>query len=129
MCSHNYLTEYNCLLAVGENPIAILKAASNIIRKELGVFDLTLQVEEYREDMQDCNKCQEPKDWSSKIVKRDVFCEKVYSYFIYCIFCFPGIHKVSFPHHVKCRSPNKSFSFIVEKWGWYVRYRKIQNSI
>lgn len=49
-------------IAEGENPIAILKAASNIIRQDLGVFDLTLQVEEYREDMQDCNKCQEPKD-------------------------------------------------------------------
>ncbi|GFT75974.1 zinc transporter 3 [Trichonephila clavipes] len=46
----------------GENPIFILKKASNIIRKELGVFDLTLQVEEYRDDMQDCTKCKEPKD-------------------------------------------------------------------
>ncbi|CAL1295650.1 unnamed protein product [Larinioides sclopetarius] len=50
------------VVAKGENPITILKKASGIIRKELGVFDLTLQVEEYREDMQDCNKCKEPKD-------------------------------------------------------------------
>lgn len=50
------------VIAKGENPITILKAASNIIRQDLGVFDLTLQVEEYREDMQDCNKCKEPKD-------------------------------------------------------------------
>ena len=50
------------VIAQGESPISILKAASNIIRQDLGVFDLTLQVEEYREDMQDCNKCKEPKD-------------------------------------------------------------------
>lgn len=46
----------------GENPISILRQALNIIRKNLGVFDLTLQVEEYRDDMQDCSKCQEPGD-------------------------------------------------------------------
>lgn len=46
----------------GENPISILKQASSIIRQNLGVFELTLQIEEYREDMQDCSQCQEPKD-------------------------------------------------------------------
>ncbi|KFM72121.1 Zinc transporter 2, partial [Stegodyphus mimosarum] len=50
------------VIASGENPITILKKASTIIRRDLGVFDLTLQVEEYREDMQDCTKCKEPKD-------------------------------------------------------------------
>ncbi|XP_035214966.1 zinc transporter 2-like isoform X2 [Stegodyphus dumicola] len=50
------------VIASGENPITILKKASSIIRRDLGVFDLTLQVEEYREDMQDCTKCKEPKD-------------------------------------------------------------------
>ncbi|KAG8195974.1 hypothetical protein JTE90_028948 [Oedothorax gibbosus] len=50
------------VVARGENPISILKTASGIIRKELGVFDLTLQVEEYKDDMIDCNKCKEPKD-------------------------------------------------------------------
>lgn len=53
---------YFNLTAKGENPIAILKTASGIIRKELGVFDLTLQVEEYKDDMLGCNKCQEPQD-------------------------------------------------------------------
>nr|XP_042910222.1 zinc transporter 2 [Parasteatoda tepidariorum] len=50
------------VIAKDEDPISVLKKTSSIIRKELGVFDLTLQVEEYRDDMVNCNQCQEPKD-------------------------------------------------------------------
>ena len=47
-------------IAKGQDPTAILKAASNIIRKKFEIFELTIQVEEYRDEMDDCKQCENP---------------------------------------------------------------------
>ncbi|XP_076358032.1 proton-coupled zinc antiporter SLC30A2-like [Tachypleus tridentatus] len=49
-------------IAKGESPTIVLKQASREIRSNFDVFELTLQVEEYREVMQECTQCQDPED-------------------------------------------------------------------
>lgn len=46
--------------APNEDKTRILKKASERLRSEFDIFDLTLQVEEYREEMDDCSQCQSP---------------------------------------------------------------------
>uniref|UniRef100_T1JHY7 Cation efflux protein cytoplasmic domain-containing protein n=1 Tax=Strigamia maritima TaxID=126957 RepID=T1JHY7_STRMM len=46
----------------GMNTQQILKDASNVIRKKFSFFEMTLQIEDYRAEMQDCTQCQCPKD-------------------------------------------------------------------
>lgn len=38
----------------------VLKSASSAIRAKFDVFELTIQVEEYRNEMDDCNQCKNP---------------------------------------------------------------------
>lgn len=49
-------------IAKGHNPMSILKQASREIHGNYNIFELTLQVEEYKEEMKDCEQCQEPSD-------------------------------------------------------------------
>lgn len=39
---------------------SVLKSASSAIRAKFDVFELTIQVEEYRNEMDDCNQCKNP---------------------------------------------------------------------
>lgn len=39
---------------------SVLKTASSSIRAKFDVFELTIQVEEYRNEMDDCNQCKNP---------------------------------------------------------------------
>jgi cation diffusion facilitator family transporter len=41
----------------GEDPAVVLKTASTVIRSTFDVFELTIQVEEYRNEMDDCVQC------------------------------------------------------------------------
>ncbi|RWS31629.1 Zinc transporter 2-like protein [Leptotrombidium deliense] len=43
-----------------EDPSMVLKRASNLMRRKFNIFDLTIQVEEYRDEMKDCNQCKIP---------------------------------------------------------------------
>ncbi|KAI1305289.1 Zinc transporter 2 [Halotydeus destructor] len=45
----------------GNDPAAILKVASSAIRANFDIFELTIQVEEYKEEMDDCRLCELPK--------------------------------------------------------------------
>ncbi|XP_054156572.1 proton-coupled zinc antiporter SLC30A2-like [Oppia nitens] len=47
-------------IAKGQNPTKILSMASQQIRKQFSIYELTIQVEEYREEMSDCQQCQTP---------------------------------------------------------------------
>jgi len=49
-------------LAIGKNedPALILKRASNLMRRKFDIFDLTIQVEDYRDEMMDCDQCKLP---------------------------------------------------------------------
>lgn len=49
-------------IAPQEDAMSILRQASKEIRSKFDIFELTLQVEEYKEDMQACSQCQDPKD-------------------------------------------------------------------
>lgn len=53
LCAHIVVRE-------GENATAILQKVSREIRERYDIYELTLQVEEYKEDMQNCNQCQDP---------------------------------------------------------------------
>lgn len=44
----------------GTDPAEVLKIASSSIRSKFDVFELTIQVEEYRNEMEDCTQCQNP---------------------------------------------------------------------
>lgn len=44
----------------GCDAAVILKAASTAIRSKFDIFELTIQVEEYREEMADCKQCEIP---------------------------------------------------------------------
>ena len=46
--------------APGCNPKVILKEASVVIRRRYNIYEMTLQVEDYVQDMSDCNQCQNP---------------------------------------------------------------------
>ena len=50
------------LFALGkdDNPKTVLKRASRLIRTRYNIYEMTIQVEEYNDDMIDCNKCQDP---------------------------------------------------------------------
>lgn len=41
----------------GADPAVVLKTASTVIRSKFDVFELTIQVEEYRNEMDDCVQC------------------------------------------------------------------------
>jgi len=49
-------------LAIGKNqdPKYVLRKASKLIKEKFNIFDLTIQVEEYKEEMQDCTQCNPP---------------------------------------------------------------------
>uniref|UniRef100_A0A2I9LPZ2 Zinc transporter 2 n=1 Tax=Centruroides hentzi TaxID=88313 RepID=A0A2I9LPZ2_9SCOR len=49
-------------IAKGQSSIDILKQASREIHRNFNIFELTLQVEEYKEEMLACTRCQEPAD-------------------------------------------------------------------
>lgn len=44
--------------AQNEDQARILRKASQRLRSEFDIFDLTLQVEEYKEEMDECTQCQ-----------------------------------------------------------------------
>ena len=46
--------------ARGANPRVILREASEAIRRKYNIYEMTLQVEDYEQDMSDCNQCQNP---------------------------------------------------------------------
>ena len=46
--------------APGANPKVILREASVAIRRKYNIYEMTLQVEDYEQDMSDCNQCQNP---------------------------------------------------------------------
>lgn len=46
----------------GQDPTAILRVASGVIRNKFDIFELTIQVEEYRDEMADCKQCEDPAD-------------------------------------------------------------------
>ena len=41
----------------GADPAVVLKAASTVIRSRFDIFELTIQVEEYQDEMDDCVQC------------------------------------------------------------------------
>jgi hypothetical protein len=47
-------------LAPGSNPQVVLREASTRIRAKYNFYEMTLQVEEFEEDMDDCNQCKPP---------------------------------------------------------------------
>jgi len=49
-------------LAIGKNqePKYVLRKASKLIKEKFNIFDLTIQVEEYKDEMQDCTQCNPP---------------------------------------------------------------------
>ena len=47
-------------LAPGANFQQVLQEASMRIRAKYDFYEMTLQVEEFHEDMEDCTQCQEP---------------------------------------------------------------------
>merc|ERR1712238_49851 len=55
-------TALSCHLAVapGSNAQTILREASTRIRSKYNFYEMTLQVEEFEEDMDDCNQCKPP---------------------------------------------------------------------
>ncbi len=46
--------------AKGQNPIKILNMASNEIKTRFDIYELTIQIEEYRDEMKECQQCQSP---------------------------------------------------------------------
>lgn len=44
------------------NAIQIIKDASKAVTEEFGLMEVTVQVEEYEDTMEDCKQCQDPKD-------------------------------------------------------------------
>jgi len=44
-------------ISKGTDPAVVLKTASSVIRSRFDVFELTIQVEEYRNEMDDCVQC------------------------------------------------------------------------
>jgi cation diffusion facilitator family transporter len=46
----------------GRDPAVILKTASHSIRSKFDIFELTIQVEEYRDEMADCRQCEIPSE-------------------------------------------------------------------
>ena len=48
-------------IARGSNAQNILREASTRIQAKYNFFEMTLQVENFEEDMADCNRCQPPK--------------------------------------------------------------------
>lgn len=46
----------------GQDAASILRAASHAIRSKFDIFELTIQVEEYREEMADCKQCEIPSE-------------------------------------------------------------------
>lgn len=53
------------LPAPGANFQQILQEASMRIRAKYDFYEMTLQVEEFHEDMEDCTQCQGPEQWRS----------------------------------------------------------------
>ncbi|CAG2116337.1 unnamed protein product [Medioppia subpectinata] len=47
-------------IAKGQNPTKILNIASQQIKNRYNIYELTIQVEEYRDEMSDCQQCQTP---------------------------------------------------------------------
>lgn len=47
-------------LAKNAEPTEVLRKASSAIRSKFDIFELTIQVEEYRDEMKDCTQCQDP---------------------------------------------------------------------
>jgi zinc transporter 2 len=61
MFFESFKQEIHFLLAEpGMNAQAILKEASIRIRNKYDIYEMTLQVEDYEEEMSDCNQCQNP---------------------------------------------------------------------
>ena len=48
------------ILAKTQNPTNILNIASQEIKRQFNIYELTIQVEEYRDEMSDCQQCQTP---------------------------------------------------------------------
>jgi hypothetical protein len=48
------------LTAAGSNYQKVLKDASTRIRAKYDFYEMTLQIEEFHEDMDDCSHCQAP---------------------------------------------------------------------
>ena len=42
------------------DPKYVLRKASKLIKEKFNIFDLTIQVEEYKDEMQDCSQCNPP---------------------------------------------------------------------
>lgn len=47
-----------CIPEKGYEPLKILDAALREIKSRYDIFELTIQIEEYQEEMQDCQQCQ-----------------------------------------------------------------------
>ena len=54
------LTSFPSFLAPGINAQTILKEASTRIRAKYDFYEMTLQVEDFENDMSDCNQCKPP---------------------------------------------------------------------
>jgi zinc transporter 2 len=48
------------MTAKGQNPIKILNLASSEIKTRFDIYELTIQIEEYRDEMKECQQCQSP---------------------------------------------------------------------
>lgn len=53
--------QYILLSEPGVSPQAVLRHASRNIQANFNIFEMTLQIEEFREDMENCQQCQYPK--------------------------------------------------------------------
>lgn len=49
-------------VADGFDSQEILKSATKLLRKQYGVFECTIQIENYSNDMEDCTGCEHPKN-------------------------------------------------------------------
>jgi len=48
------------MTAKGQNPTKILSMASREIKTRFDIYELTIQVEEYKDEMKECQQCQSP---------------------------------------------------------------------
>lgn len=51
---------FSNFIGKNQDPKYVLRKASKLIKEKFNIFDLTIQVEEYKDEMQDCSQCNPP---------------------------------------------------------------------
>ena len=57
-----YLPEYKLLVDKTVNHQDVLSTASQMMREKFGIYECTVQLEDYVDDMMNCTQCQDPAD-------------------------------------------------------------------